>query len=121
VALGGTLWEDIRAEMPNALDHDHYRVGVERNLLPHAIDVMPGSRLNQLLGTEHTRVNSLHHQGVRRIAGDLRATATAPDGLVEALELPTHRFALSVQWHPENLVGDDPAMLNLFRGLVEAV
>jgi gamma-glutamyl-gamma-aminobutyrate hydrolase PuuD len=54
------------------------------------------------------------------LAKGVKATAVAPDGLIEAIEIPDHPFAIGVQWHPENLVEDDPAMLRLFEGLVAA-
>lgn len=119
VALGGTLWEDVGMRMPGAMRHDYY-LSHERNYLAHEVDVEPGSLLHQLLGRTRTPVNSLHHQGVRHLAPPLRALATAPDGLIEAAEVRGHPFALSVQWHPENLVQDDPGMRGLFAGLVEA-
>ena len=65
-------------------------------------------------------MNSLHHQGIRDLAPGLVAVAHAPDGLIESVEGVDHPFALGVQWHPENLVHDDPVMLSLFRGLVDA-
>lgn len=120
VALGGTLWEDVGHKMPDAITHDFYAPGVARDVRPHAVQIVPDSRLAHLLGRTETLVNSLHHQGVRELGSGLRASGFAPDGLVEGLELPDHRFAVSVQWHPENLVRIDPAMLGLFRGLVEA-
>jgi putative glutamine amidotransferase len=64
-------------------------------------------------------VNSLHHLACREIGAGLRATAYAPDRLVEAIELPGHSFALAVQWHPEALP-DVPEMRALFEALVAA-
>ena len=64
-------------------------------------------------------VNSLHHQGIRDLATGLQATATAPDGIIEGVELPGHPFGLAVQWHPEWLL-DDPTMRALIRIFVEA-
>ena len=119
VALGGTLWEDIAADMPNAMPHDNYRKK-PRNFLAHSVTITPNSCLAELIGGTETAVNSLHHQGIRDLAPDLVATATSADGLVEAAEVPGHPFALSVQWHPENLIHDVPQMLALFKGLVSA-
>ena len=119
VALGGSLWEDIRRHMPNADDHDHYRRS-GRDFLAHEVSVLPGSRLNRALGREQVRVNSLHHQGIRVLAPPLRAVATAADGLIEAVEVVDHPFALGVQWHPENLLQNSPIMLGLFRDFVRA-
>ena len=69
--------------------------------------VTPGSRLEQALGISvdraHTcRVNSRHHQSVGRIGSGLISSATAPDGVIEAIEKPDSEFCLGVQWHPEN-------------------
>lgn len=119
VALGGTLWTDILTERPDSLKHDYYKIR-PRNALIHEVVIQPDSLLARSLGTTKTTVNSLHHQAVRDLAEPLTVVATAPDGLVEATELPGHPFAVSVQWHPENLVDDDPAMLDLFRAFVQA-
>ncbi len=119
VALGGTLWEDVKLFMPDAITHDYNQIH-PRNHLAHTVNVQPDSLLSQQIGRTETWVNSLHHQGIRRLAAELRATATAPDGLIEGVELPGHPYAVGVQWHPENLVGNDPAMSGLFTGLVRA-
>ena len=65
------------------------------------------------------RVNSLHHQGLKDIAPSLRVAGHAPDGLVEAVELPDHPFGVGVQWHPEWLT-DQEVTKKLFRKFVEA-
>ncbi len=119
VALGGTLWADIPSEMPGALAHDFDDVK-PRNYAAHTITVVPDSILAYHLGTTETAVNSLHHQGIRDLAPGLRAVATAPDGLIEGVELPGHPFAIGVQWHPEWLVADNPAMHRLFQGFIAA-
>ena len=78
------------------------------------------SRLAELLGTTaQVGVNSLHHQGISRLADGLVCTATAPDGLIEAVEVTGHPFGLAVQWHPEWLPEVAP-MQRLFQGLVAA-
>jgi putative glutamine amidotransferase len=119
VALGGSLWEDVELLMPQAMHHEHVH-SHPRNHLAHNVTVEPDSLLAKQLGMTETAVNSLHHQGIRRLAADLRATAVAPDGLIEGVEVINHPFALGVQWHPENLIHNAPHMLGLFRGLVEA-
>ncbi len=65
-------------------------------------------------------VNSIHHQAVRDAAPGFVVTAQSEDGLVEAMEMPDKRFALSVQWHPEDLAADDPQMQALFDAFVQA-
>lgn len=119
VALGGNLYEDIGSFMPNALHHDNFGK-TPRNYLAHHVAIQPHSALARQLGKTDTAVNSLHHQGINRLAPELTVTATAPDGLIEAVEVPGHPYALGVQWHPENLIHDDPDMLALFSGLVAA-
>jgi putative glutamine amidotransferase len=118
VALGGTLYEDVLEQMPGAQPHA-YSSEWPRNHLAHPVQVSPDSRLAQILGGETVRVNSLHHQGVCRLAPDARPTAWAPDGLVEAIEFPDHPYGLAVQWHPEWLQELAP-MRALFSAFVEA-
>ena len=118
VALGGTLYTHISDQLPNALHHPNYG-DLPRTLLAHSVQVESGSRLDDILGSSTVWVNSLHHQGVRDLAPGLRATAFAPDGLVEGLEIIDHPYGVAVQWHPEELI-DQPPMLNLFQSLVKA-
>lgn len=120
VALGGTLWQDVADEMPRAMVHDYHRPGLGYDVLVHTVILEPGSHLAELLGETHCWVNSLHHQGVRDLASKLLATAVAPDGLVEGVEVIGHPFAVGVQWHPEHIVKNAPAMLALFQGLAAA-
>jgi len=119
VALGGTLYEDVTAWMPGAIKHDYFDL-FPRNHTAHAVAIEPDSKLATALGRREAQVNSLHHQGIRDLAPGLVAVAHAPDGLIESVEGVDHPFAVGVQWHPENLVHDDPVMLSLFRGLVDA-
>jgi putative glutamine amidotransferase len=119
VTLGGSLWQDIPSQIPGALDHEALD-DKPRNHLAHRVMISAESSLARLMGKSHSWVNSYHHQALRDLAPELRVTATAEDGVIEAAELSGHPFAVGVQWHPENLVDDDPAMLAIFRGLVEA-
>jgi putative glutamine amidotransferase len=118
VALGGTLYLDIADQHPEAIKHDYFP-DFPRDQLSHAVKIDPASRLAKILGTHETQVNSLHHQGVDRLAADLRATSYGPDGLIEGVELSDHPFGIAVQWHPEWLTAHQ-SMRNLFRALVEA-
>jgi putative glutamine amidotransferase len=118
VALGGTLYQDIRAD--DASQHQH---GVPIELgydhLDHWIDVDPESRLAQIVGGTSLQVNSGHHQAVKRLAASLRVSATSrEDGIVEALESPDGRI-LTLQCHPEELVSHDWTHA-LFRAFVHA-
>jgi putative glutamine amidotransferase len=118
VALGGTLYTDIGDQMPNALKHDQFP-GIPRDYLAHEVAVESGSLLEKALGGRAFAVNSLHHQGVERLAPGLKAVACAPDRLIEAVELPGHPFGLGVQWHPEWLQEHAPQR-QLLRAFVDS-
>lgn len=118
VGLGGTLYADISSQRPGALKHDFYP-DWPRDHLAHDVQIEENSRLARILGEAYPMINSLHHQAVRRLAPGVLATAYSPDGLVEALEVDGHPFALAVQWHPEWLV-EYAQMRALFRAFVEA-
>lgn len=119
VALGGTLWEDIKSLIPDTIDHD-LPDHMPRNHLSHKVTLSTGSDVAWNMGKTSSWVNSMHHQAIRDLAQELEVTATAPDDVIEAAEVPGHPFAIGVQWHPEVLIGDDPAMLALFKGFVKA-
>ncbi len=104
VALGGTLVQDLGMERPSEIVHPRERARTQR---VHSVSVLPGSRLARVVGDASMDVNTLHHQAVDRLAPGLRATAYAPDGVVEAAEAMDDWWTLAVQWHPEELM-DDP-------------
>ncbi|GAB4398201.1 MAG: gamma-glutamyl-gamma-aminobutyrate hydrolase family protein [Anaerolineales bacterium] len=121
VALGGTLYADIPAQVKKALVHNAPGGdGVPaRTRLMHPVSVSANSRLAKILGVESLNVNSLHHQGVERLAAGLTAAAFAPDGIIEAVEIPGHPFGLAVQFHPEWL-GDQEPIRRLWQSFVDA-
>lgn len=119
VALGGTLVQDIPDEITTDILHD-LPDGEPRSTRLHSIEIAPNTRLASILGTTRADVNSLHHQSVERAAPGALITATAPDGVIEALEVPDKRFMLSVQWHPEDLFDHDDGMMRLFQSFVDA-
>jgi len=120
VAAGGSLVQDIPSQFGTSVRH---QVANPKDAIAHDIVVSPGSRLAELMGTAVARgrlpVNSRHHQAVQRVADGFVVTADAPDGVVEALELPQARFCVGVQWHPENFV-ECGTFLPLFAGLVSS-
>ncbi len=118
VALGGTLYQDIKEQQPSALKHDYFP-DWPRHHLAHEIQIEAHSRLAGILKNTLLPVNSLHHQGIQRLADGLQATAFAPDGLIESIDLTGHPFGLAVQWHPECLP-DHPPMQALFAAFVAA-
>jgi putative glutamine amidotransferase len=113
VELGGALWQDIREEVPGAFDHEQK---VDPRQPGHSARIIAGTRLARIVGVDIVQVNSTHHQAVRD-AGPAIVSAVAPDGVIEAIELPD-RFAIGVQWHPELMAGSEH--LALYRALVEA-
>jgi putative glutamine amidotransferase len=118
VALGGTLFEDLLDQHLGAQPHSFFP-DQPRDYLAHPVQVEEKGLLARILAGPSIDVNSMHHQGIRRLAPVLFAAAHAPDGLVEAIELPDHPFALAVQWHPECLL-DHSAMRSLFTAFVTA-
>jgi putative glutamine amidotransferase len=118
VALGGTLFTHVADQLPNALHHPNY-TNQCRDLLVHTVSVEADSQLAKIFGSTEVWVNSLHHQGVDKIAKGLRPTAFAPDTLAEGLEMADHPFGIAVQWHPEALP-ENPQMQALFEAFVDA-
>ena len=123
VACGGTLVQDIPSQIAGALAHSLAVPQHEPYELAHEVWVDKDSLLARLmrerLVDEALEVNSRHHQAVKQVAPGFVATATAPDGVIEAIEDPVARFCLGVQWHPENFfrTGEFRA---LFEGFLEA-
>jgi len=104
VAAGGTLIQDIPSEVNQALGHE---VNSPLNAIAHEVWITRGSSLantmqEQLVDGEVLQVNSRHHQAIKQPAAGFEVSATAPDGVIEAIERSGARFCLAVQWHPEN-------------------
>jgi putative glutamine amidotransferase len=107
VVLGGTLAQHIEG---------HRRPGESE---AHSVDIREGTRLASILKSGEYRINSRHHQSVASLGKDLVSTATAPDGIVEGLEIPGERFVVAVQWHPEDRL--ETADRRLFEAFAQAV
>ena len=107
VACGGTLVQDIPTQVPGALAHSLTVPPNQPYSLAHEIWIEKDSLLSRLMrerlnDVDTCDVNSRHHQAVKDLATGFKVSATAPDGVVEAIEDPAARFCLGVQWHPEN-------------------
>jgi putative glutamine amidotransferase len=117
VALGGSLHQHVH-ELPGRRDHrsDKTKTRPERYALAHPLDVTSGGRLQALLGrATRIEVNSLHAQGIDRLAPGLLVEAVAEDGTTEAVSVEAAKgFALGVQWHPEWQVLENPVSRRLF-------
>jgi putative glutamine amidotransferase len=122
VALGGTLFADIRLQKPQALDHCRTE---RKDRVVHQIECVRDSLIARIAGQERLGVNSSHHQAVARMAKPLRATGVTRDGIIESMELAPGAegllpFLLSVQFHPERLWARHAEHLELFRVFIQA-
>lgn len=114
VTLGGALVQHIPAEIADALEHKPQASAVKPH---HAVDIREGSTLGRLVGERFHHVNSVHHQAARP-SSHYEAVAHAPDGVIEAIEVPGRRFCLGLQWHPEFHAGE--ADRAIWRSFCEA-
>ena len=124
VACGGTLVQDLPSQATSGTEHLLAVPPHQSYDLAHEIWIDKGTVLAQLMndrlnGTDTCDVNSRHHQAIKTLATGFRASATAPDGVVEAIEDPSGTFCVGVQWHPENFwrTGE---FRSIFEGFVEA-
>jgi putative glutamine amidotransferase len=123
VAHGGTLYQDIATQKPGALTH---RDAAAYDLNFHHVEILPESRLAQLLGHSRHTINSVHHQGIKQLAPDFLVEAVSPDdGVIEAIRYRGNAWIAAVQWHPEfhrpDLgVVDDTPLLRDFLAAVQA-
>ena len=115
VIFGGELHQDLAACAPGSERHRP----AEGETLRHRVLVMPGTRLWEIVGQAELEVNSSHHQAVSCVGPNLRVSAVATDGVIEAVEGTGEAFVLGVQWHPERLP-DDPVQGRLFEAFVAA-
>jgi len=105
VFLGGSLWQDLPLQQPSSVDHGVYE---PKDAIAHSARVVDGATgLGTILAREAPRLNSRHHQAIRRLGAGLVPVAESPDGVLEAVELADPEWWVrAVQWHPENLVAD---------------
>lgn len=100
VCLGGSLYQDIAAQLPNANEHQQ---GARKESGGHHVRIHTGTRLRQIVKRNGIEVNTTHHQAVKKTGKGLVVNATADDGLIEGIESSEHSFVLGLQWHPEVL------------------
>lgn len=118
IAAGGDIYQDIGSQQGSNLIK-HFQQA-PRWHPTHQISVLPGTSLASILGSGPVRVNSYHHQAVRKVAPGFVVSARSADGVIEAVESPGHLFALGVQCHPEAMWKKHPLFLRLFGKLAEA-
>jgi putative glutamine amidotransferase len=115
VALGGSLVQHIQA------CDVHRRYDQDKSIAVHCVKVVPETQLAGILGEGLVAVNSRHHQALARIGLGLIVSASSEDGLVEGIELPGMRFAIGVQWHPEDQAAGDPLQAHLFEAFAASL
>jgi putative glutamine amidotransferase len=119
VVLGGTLVQHL-GDLPTAaslLRHAPAQFPVGEEFALHEIVLESDSAMARAAGTTRLEGASFHHQGIGRLADDLRPVGTAPDGLLEAVEHRTH-WLLGMQWHPEDTAERDPAQQRIYDAFV---
>jgi len=123
VALGGTLFQHVQ-EVPGRRDHredSHASLDVQYGSA-HDVRVMEGGLLSRIVAARAFAVNSLHAQGIDRLAPSLHADALAPDGTIEAVSMPKSKgFLLGTQWHPEWRWAENPVSREIFHAFGDAV
>jgi len=117
VAAGGTLVQDIQSQLQGALKHD---AAGRRTRRSHAVELLPGSRLREILGPGPLAVNSFHHQAIERLGEGLSVSGRSPDGVIEAVEMRGRGFVLGVQWHPESFWSEPSSFQALFDAHAQA-
>ena len=116
IALGGDLYQHLPAQIPGALRHEQ---GPKPPTRPsHYVRLERKSWLGRVAGREKIKVNSTHHQGVRKLGRNVTACAIAPDGLVEGIEVDGGSLVVGVQWHPESLFENDETSRRLLKRFV---
>lgn len=110
---GGRLLSDVKALGPQILPHDDRES-------PHTISIKPGTLLSRILGETDIEVNTFHREAIGQLSDAVIASAHAPDGVIEAIELPVYRFALGVQWHQELFVGTSHPGQKIFEAFIQA-
>lgn len=109
VVYGGSLYQDVLADLPDALNHEDSLKAENFESIAHTIYIEKDSKLAKIIGDEKLETNSLHHQSVDRLGEGLVISARSSDGVVEAIEDPNRHFVTGVQSHPEAIfeTGDE--------------
>lgn len=110
IALGGSVYQDVSYYNNDILMHQQ---SGKRQDLCHYVYFQEGTKLYQYFG-EKILVNSFHHQAISNLSSELIVSATASDGIIEAVESPTQKFCIGVQWHPEIMLRNNDSMNKLF-------
>ena len=117
VAYGGDLYQDIPIEFSKKTPH---RQTPPYSTPTHPVEIVENTMLFDIIGKKDYATNSMHHQSVKKVAKGWVASAYAPDGTIEAIELPDYPFALGLQWHPEHMFDTDEGAKKIFKTFISA-
>ena len=117
VSMGGNLYQDIALQVQGGINHSP---SAAKSVTTHTVTIAAGTRLADMFRKKTVWVNGKHHQAVKNPASGLVVSATAADGVVEAVEDLSKRFVVGVQWHPEGTWKSDLYSKSLFKTFVEA-
>ena len=115
--MGATMYRDVRSELPTIIDHLNERPAEEP---AHDVIIKEGTQLHKVLGTVALQVNTAHKEALKTLPDTLTISAIAEDGVIEGVEIPSRRFCLGVQWHPELFATASSPHRKLFDALVSA-
>lgn len=119
IAMGGDMYQDIYSQIPTELLQHQQQA--PRWHASHFVAVEQGSLLHEITQSLKFKVNSYHHQAVRKVAMGFEISAKSSDGVIEAIESKEHRFVLGVQWHPENMTKKEEVYSReIFKAFIEA-
>ncbi len=115
VACGGSIIQDLNHTNLNTINH--MQTSILKRDISHKVFFTPKTKISRLLG-EFAFTNSFHHQAIGMLGENLIISGTTGDEIIEAIEMPSHPFALGVQWHPESMYETTPSMKQLFHALI---
>lgn len=119
VVAGGSLFQDIYSENSDKDKLLSHRQRAPRWFPYHNIAIKPESKLHKIIGSENIKVNSRHHQAVKKVGNNFIASAHTSDGIIEAIESNTNTFVLGVQWHPEEMFATDHNAKVIFQAFIK--
>ena len=118
VFAGGTLYQDIPLDLPEASDHELSTLRQDGEYIAHKLNVKPSSKFADIIKAEYIKANSHHHQAIKDLGNNLTAVGWSDDGIIEIIENDTLPFVIGVQCHPESLQAAEPKWNLVFRAFV---
>ena len=114
--LGGSLYQDLPTEYNCTVEH---HMAPPYNRPVHRVQVLEDTSLSDIIGSGIHEVNSYHHQAIKELSPKVQKMAVSEDGLVEAIAVKNHRFAIGVQWHPEFSYEDSEESMKLLKAFIK--